>query len=246
MITLLALSSNGLLMSSRVPQPLMLLGADGLPMKKAGNAPEKKIEVAGESSASGGAAFDKSLLVDSAKDEFSSGLASGVAPNIAIAGESEPAERKGAFTRDELPEDLKDFDPTFDPLAAPRPPLDFCAASGRPTECVFGAVAPESSEKMADWSTYIRDQGITRILGLFSAEDASARASDGTPQGKPSSPAVCVCASSSRSQASYALLCIRASELHRPSPCLTCRRLLRRPAERRVRGSEHRPARSAR
>ena len=46
--------------------------------------------------------FGKSLLVDSAKDEFSSGLASGVAPNIAIAGESEPAERKGAFTRDEL------------------------------------------------------------------------------------------------------------------------------------------------
>ena len=76
-------------------------------------------------------------------------------------------------------------------------------------------MAPESSEKMADWSTYIRDQGITRILGLFSAEDASARQRRNAARCS-SSPAVCVCASSSRSQASYALLCIRASELHRP------------------------------
>merc|ERR1719473_1799784 len=82
-----------------------------------------------------------------------------------------------------MPSDLADFDPTYDPLAAPRPKYDLAAASGRPDEAVFGAVAPESAETLGEWADHMKGAGLSRVLGLFSAEEAAARAPNGTPEG---------------------------------------------------------------
>jgi hypothetical protein len=82
-----------------------------------------------------------------------------------------------------IPEDLADFDPDFDPLAAPRPAHDLAAASGRRDEAVWGAVAPETADAVAEWAALLRSKGIQRVMGLFSVEEAAARGRDGTPQG---------------------------------------------------------------
>ena len=44
-----------------------------------------------------------------------------------------------------MPEDLADFDPSIDPLAVEAPAHDLAAASGRPDEAVWGAIAPATS-----------------------------------------------------------------------------------------------------
>jgi len=89
----------------------------------------------------------------------------------------------GKFSREELPPDLADFDPTFDPLAAPRPKYDLAAASGRDNERVWGARAPESAAELDKWSAHLQAAGITRVLGLFSEAEAAARSPDGTAAG---------------------------------------------------------------
>jgi len=81
-------------------------------------------------------------------------------------------------------EEIPDYDPNApDPLAAPRPKYDFAAATGRPDEMVWGAVAPESAAELPEWTAHMRDKGAVRMLGLFSAEEAAARSPDGTPAG---------------------------------------------------------------
>lgn len=172
MLVMCAVTAPAALLAGRIPPPSMLLGADGKPLKSGD----------GGGSASASPSPGKGLILDGGKTEYSAGLAAGVAQNIAIAG-GDSGGHTGAFSPDELPDDLKDFDPTFDPLAAPRPKYDFCAASGRPTESVYGSIAPESSDTLERWATFVRGAGTTRLLGLFSSEEASARSSDGTPQG---------------------------------------------------------------
>ena len=95
---------------------------------------------------------------------------------------NEPAANGREFGIDNLPEDLADFDPTYDPLAAPRPKYDLAAASGRGDEAVWGAAAPESAERIGEWVSHIRAAGVERVLGLFSVEQVSERSPNGTPQ----------------------------------------------------------------
>ena len=83
----------------------------------------------------------------------------------------------------DIPDDLAGFDPTFDPLAAPRPKYDFAGASGRSNECVWGATAPEGPYAIQEWVNDMRGAGVQRVLGLFSEEDAAVRGPDGTAQG---------------------------------------------------------------
>jgi hypothetical protein len=141
---------------SRVPPPSLLLGSDGLPMKKSGGAQPP----AGAQTPEG---VPPPVAVPT--DDFSD------RPAVAV---SKP---------DSMPSDLADFDPTFDPLAAPRPLYDLAAASGRPDEALFGAAAPASSEELGEWAEHMRGAGVSRVLGLFSAEEAAARAANGTPEG---------------------------------------------------------------
>jgi hypothetical protein len=174
MLVMCAVTSPVALLVGRTPPISMLLGADGKPMKSGADGGN-----------SGGGGGGGGLILDGGKSEFSAGLAAGAAPNIAIAGEKSSGDRTGAFSPDELPDDLKDFDPNFDPLAAPRPKYDFCAASGRPNEYVYGATAADSPASLEAWASVVRGAGVNRLLGLFSSEEASARSSDGTPQGEP-------------------------------------------------------------
>jgi len=79
-----------------------------------------------------------------------------------------------------------DFGPVpeyVDPLAKPRPQYDLCAASGRPDEIVFGAVAPESAAKMGEWTAHMRDKDLPRMMALFSDAEASTRSPDGAAAG---------------------------------------------------------------
>lgn len=140
----------------RAPPPSLLLGADGTPMKK-GNA------------GGGGGADGDGLAGNADADATTAFLAS--------------APKRGSAVSFDMPDDLADFDPTYDPLAAKRPPFDMAAASGRPQEAVWGAVGPEDAASVAPWAQHMLDSGVRRVLGLFTAEDASARATDGTPQG---------------------------------------------------------------
>ena len=141
---------------TRLPPACMLLGADGLPMKKAGDA--------------------SSTAAPSAEDKKAAALAMDAAAD-AIKGSS------GGLSSIEMPEDLKDFDPTFDPLAAKAPKYDFCAASGRPDEPVWGAMAAGEPGELGEWAKHMKSGGMTRVLGLFTAEDAGARSTAGTPEG---------------------------------------------------------------
>jgi len=134
----------------RAPPPAMLLGADGLPMKKgAATAPSG----GGEGQLEGGlAAFDR---------------------------EGDAAKVLGTFS---MPDDLSDFDPTVDPLAVKRPEYDLAAASGRPDEAVWGAVATESAAELVEWAAHMKAAGVTRMLGLFTADDAAARSGAATAE----------------------------------------------------------------
>jgi hypothetical protein len=134
----------------RAPPPAMLLGADGLPMKKgAATAPSG----GGEGQLEGGlAAFDR---------------------------EGDAAKVLGTFS---MPDDLSDFDPTVDPLAVKRPEYDLAAASGRPDEAVWGAVATESAAELGEWAAHMKAAGVTRMLGLFTADDAAARSGAATAE----------------------------------------------------------------
>ena len=151
--------------------PTMLLGADGLPMKKGGGG--------GGGAPAGGGSSSGGLL---GLDSLAAGGEEGRAVVVPDGQSSEERERKG-FTKDDLPDDLKNFDPTVDPLAAERPKYDLAAASGRPDEVVWGAIAPESHASLGEWAAHLHTHGTSRVLGLFDAAGASARASDGTPQG---------------------------------------------------------------
>jgi hypothetical protein len=90
---------------------------------------------------------------------------------------------RGKFSRSELPSDLLDFDPTYDPLAADRPSYDLAAASGRYEERVWGAIAPKGAAEISEWSAHLQSEGITRVLGLFTEQQAAARSPDGTATG---------------------------------------------------------------
>jgi hypothetical protein len=93
-----------------------------------------------------------------------------------VEGDSE-----GAFV---MPDDLADFDPTYDPLAAPRPKYDLAAASGRHDETVWGAVAPASAAEIGEWVAHVKGvTGAERTIGLFSEAEAAARSHDGTATG---------------------------------------------------------------
>jgi len=149
----------------RAPPPAMLLGADGLPMKKGG--------AAGAAPATSGGS---GLLGKEAKPEENpmQPTASGRLPTDDIT-------RTLASTA--IPDDLADFDPNFDPLAVERPAHDLAAASGRGDEVVWGAKAAESAADLDAWSAHMKAAGITRMLGLFTAEDAAARSAAGTAEG---------------------------------------------------------------
>ena len=166
--------------------PSMLLGGDGLPMKK----------------------------TDSSSP-FGSGAGGLLGPDGRPAGAPPPDSGgdRGAFI---MPDDLADFDPTFDPLAAKRPAYDLAAASGRTEEVIWGAVAPESASEVGEWSAHLRERGVVRLLGLFSTEDAAARAESGAQHHSHGVRAhvcvyvcvcVCVCVCAERARG---LWCVRA------------------------------------
>ena len=124
----------------------MLLGADGLPMKKdgGGGGGEQPAAAGGGGliGADGGPMGDlgRGVAMDSYADD-------------------EPFQ---------MPDDLADFDPSFDPLAVKRPEFDLAAASGRPEEVVWGAIAAESADVLGEWVDHMQNAGIGRLLGLFS------------------------------------------------------------------------------
>ena len=149
----------------RVPAPAMLLGADGLPMKKTSAPPP----------ASGGGL----LGVEDGKPA-SSGNADADALQAAYA---RPATSTRGASNIEMPDDLANFDPTFDPLAVERPKHDLAAASGRPEEAVWGACAAADASELGAWSAHMVSSGVVRMLGLFSAEEAAARSNAGTAEG---------------------------------------------------------------
>ena len=73
-----------------------------------------------------------------------------------------------------MPEDLKDFDPTL--TGSPRRRrIRFYATSGRPDEPVWGAMAAGEPGELGEWAKHMKSGGMTRVLGLFTAEDAGAR-----------------------------------------------------------------------
>ena len=158
MLVLLAVALNGLVLP-RAPSPMMLLGSDGLPMKK------------------GGGGAPATPPVAAPPQNADDGIAGG--PPIQDVGPSEKV--LGTFS---MPDDLANFDPTYDPLAAERPKYDLAAASGRPDEVVYGAKAAESAAELGEWAAHMKDKmGATRMLGLFTAEAAGARSAAGTPEG---------------------------------------------------------------
>ena len=136
----------------------MLLGADGNPLRSDGNAPPAQ------------------KLPPPPAGTVDDGIASG-AP---IA----PPDRTNTLGTFSMPDDLANFDPTFDPLAVERPAYDLAAASGRPDEAVYGACGPASAAELPEWVAYMKNQmGATRMLGLFTAEDAAARSQSNSPEG---------------------------------------------------------------
>ena len=56
------------------------------------------------------------------------------------------------------------------------------ATRGRP-ERSSDLEAASSSEELSAWAAHMTDAGVTRVLGLFSAEDAAARSAAGTAEG---------------------------------------------------------------
>jgi len=74
--------------------------------------------------------------------------------------------------------------PVFkDALQKPRPPYDLAAASGRPSETVFGARAPANATELSTWAAHMREQGLTQMLALLSEEEAAARSPNGEASG---------------------------------------------------------------
>jgi len=147
----------------RAPPTSLLLGADGTPMKKGG---------AGGGAPPPGSGGDGLVGVPDADADATAAF---------LEGNTKGGAKSDALF--DMPEDLADFDPTFDPLAVKRPPFDMAAASGRPQEAVWGAIGPEDAASVNPWAQHMLDRGVRRVLGLFTAEDAGARATDGTPQG---------------------------------------------------------------
>lgn len=151
----------------RCAPPAMLLGADGLPMKKDGAAAAPPPQGAPAQ----GVRSSASPLLDQL-------------PSRGEGGEDTSGGLEAMAARGEVPEDLKDFDPSFDPLAAKRPKYDLAAASGRPNEAVWGAIAAESAAELSEWASHVKQtSGATRMLGLFTAEEAAARSAAGTAEG---------------------------------------------------------------
>ena len=98
-----ALTPAGALVLPRAPPASMLLGADGNPLRSDGNAPPAQ------------------KLPPPPAGTVDDGIASG-AP---IA----PPDRTNTLGTFSMPDDLANFDPTFDPLAVERPAYDLAAAS---------------------------------------------------------------------------------------------------------------------
>ena len=107
--------------------------------------------------------------------------AKSASPKVVVVGGGGAKPAAAAFGS--MPEDLADFDPSFDPLAAARPKYDLAGASGRGDEAVWGAVAPSSADAIAEWTSHMLGKGIKRVLGLFTEEDAAARSPDGSAAG---------------------------------------------------------------
>ena len=154
-------------MSMQLPVPrasfitMQLLGPDGLPLSS------------GADSCSSGGGPGAGLILDGGGSSMSgsSGLI-----GLESGGGSEPGPGN-------MPADLADFDPSFDPLAAKRPKYDFCGASGRDGEMVWGAVGPESEDDIDEWCAHMIKAGVVRVLGLFTEAEAAARGPDGTAAG---------------------------------------------------------------
>jgi hypothetical protein len=143
--------------AARSPRPLaQLLGSDGLPL---GGDPPGPPPSAGGGQLLGG---DGQLI-----------SGGGGGSDSAAARQQEEA----------LLEDLADFDPSFDPLAAPRPKYDLAAASGRDDECMWGAMAAAAPAEIGSWCAHVRGAGMVRALGLFGAEELATLSPDGTAQG---------------------------------------------------------------
>ena len=140
------LSLGALLLSPaplRAPPASMLLGADGLPMKKgAAGAPSPPPP-----------SSDGSVNVDiAAPTERKYVLAQRRLRRARVSLSPCPyttsPSRRNVFGSLSLPEDLADFDPTIDPLATEAPAHDLAAASGRPDEAVWGAIAAPTSDDL--------------------------------------------------------------------------------------------------
>jgi hypothetical protein len=104
---------------------------------------------------------------------------------FADGGGSSPTSSKAA-TKFDVPlgdEEIPDFDPNFDYLAAKRPKYDLGKASGRPDEVVWGAVAPESAEHIGEWCEHMRNADVDQLVGLFTESEVAARSPDGTVMG---------------------------------------------------------------
>lgn len=167
----------------RAPHIAMLLGADGKPMKTQQPDEDDGEEPTFDEPSGGGGS---GLILGGG-----AGAGNAMAPKrVQIAdGSSSPrgssyqhvtSDSDGEFT---LPDDLADFDPTYDPLAAERPKFDLAAASGRPDEFAWGAMAAESADGFSEWASHMKEAGVSRVVGLFSAEEASSLSSTGTPEG---------------------------------------------------------------
>ena len=139
------LSLGALLLSPaplRAPPASMLLGADGLPMKKgAAGAPSPPPP-----------SSDGSVNVDIAAPTERKYVLAHIRLRRARVSHSPypipPPHRRNVFGSLSLPEDLADFDPTIDPLATEAPAHDLAAASGRPDEAVWGAIAAPTSDDL--------------------------------------------------------------------------------------------------
>lgn len=130
--------------------PQMLLGADGKPMKGGGaDGPGKKLAGVGPSPPPGMTPKPpQENMADSASavKGITKSMLEGDSPNAGVK----------TLQKSEIPADMGDFDPDFDPLAAPRPLYDLAAASGRDDEFLYGAVATQASADLAEWAAHMK------------------------------------------------------------------------------------------
>lgn len=104
-----------------------------------------------------------------------------------IAGDADLKPEDYVVEEKGIPPDLVglgvEFDPNFDPTAAPRPKYDLMRATGRTNDVVWGAVAPLSKENIAEWCEHMKENQVERVVGLFTPEEAGLLSPDGTAEG---------------------------------------------------------------